>query len=219
MWILPLGLNCYAFDISTDKLTIYLEDSSIKSLTKKIFDQTGYTLIFPENFYSMKLSGNYSNVTINTLLSSLLKGISYSFVIKEEEAVVIVHLFNSSSFADSPIGTDVADEQRSSLPEVYNNEFNIIAMKNNSEFQAFRNNPLSIDPASGLQFKELLKKTDTAEAIIEKIANRDSNVDPFSGEQMSNTRIISLGKSVKAHDAISKPIAIDSTTGENIQKL
>lgn len=204
---------CYAFNILAAKLTLSSGNETIKGLSKNVFDQTGYTLIFPDNFYSMKISGDFSNVTLNAILSSVLKGISYSLEINEAESLIFVKLFDNSS------KTEITGGEGSRLSNVYYAELVRIAEENEKKYQAFRNNPDSIDPVSGLSFKEIKKRVDSAESKTQEFVNNDSSIDPFSGKTMGNARKILAKNSDRAEDLLASPDFKHPVTGENIQEL
>lgn len=205
--------TCYAFDVLAAKLTLSSEEETIKSLTKNVFDKTGYTLIFPDNFYSMKIIGNFSNISLKALLSNVLNGINYSLEINEKKALVFVHLFKN------PSDPAMAGEEGSPSANAYYAELVRIAQENENRYQAFRNNPDSIDPLSGLSFKEAKKRADSAELKIKEFVNNDSSIDPFSGELIKKVKNISAENSKKTDDFLAGPDSIDPVTGKNIQEL
>jgi len=212
-----LSLDCYAVDVSSVKISLSIEDGSIEDLTKDVFEKTGYTLLFPEHFHSMKVRGNFSNVTLDQLLARVLKGVNHSLVINEEESFIIVHLFGRQPDQGEDEGVVVSADPSS--PERYFAELVAIAKKNEEEFQKFRNNPNSIDPSSGLSFGELWKSAASGESEISKFINSENSIDPTSGVALDVVKENAKRNNDELDAFLADPSSIDPVSGRNIQEL
>ena len=209
--------NSYAFDLSTSSISLSIKNESLKVVTENVFDQTGYTLVFPENFYSMKVSGNFNKVTLEQLIARVLKGMNHSLIINEEETLVIVSLFDSSHIRDKKY--DAIGQGDLNSPEHKYDELVRIGKRNEEEFQNFKNDPNSIDPISGLSFREVWERAASGEAAIKNFVNSYGSIDPFSGAIMGQVREIAKANSNKLEAFLSNPDSIDPSSGKAIQEV
>lgn len=208
--------NAFSFATeSSDKISLSVKDQSMRTLTEKIKEQTGYDIFIPEIFYDMKVSGEFKDVTLNELLARVLKGISHSTVTNEEESWIIVQVFSNSPDTYTESNGNIDSES----PEKYYAELIRTGKENEARFQEFAQDPNSIDPLSGLSFKELWERADLGEASVQIMLNDPQSIDPFSGKEISLLRESYEENKSESLLPASDPSFIDPSTGRTIQEL
>lgn len=210
-------LSCLALEATTTGVSLSLNNESLQVMTEDILEQTGYTVLFPANFYSMKVSGEFKNISIDELLSRVLKGIDHSIVLIEDEALLVVKLFRTPKSIDD--GVVIKGEIAPTTPEDYYDELVRIGKNNEKEYQDYIKNPSSTDPWSGLTLGELKKKAKNHEMAIEKFVEEDNSIDPFSGAPMGQLRKIAKANEAKLQAYMSNPQFVDPVTGKSMQEI
>lgn len=210
-------LTCLALETKTLSVSLSLNNESLQVMTETILEQTGYTLLFPDNFHSMKVSGEFKDISIDELLSRVLKGINHSIVFVEDDHLLIVKLFGAPKDIEEAVVTK--GKSGSTSPEEYYDELLRIGKNNEKDYQDYMNNPSSIDPRTGLTLGELKEKAKADEMAIEKIFNDDNSIDPSSGLAMGQLRDISEANEAELQAYMSNPQSIDPMTGRSMQEL
>jgi len=208
---------CLATESKASSVSLSLDDESLQVMTEQILEQTGYTVLFPDNFYSMKVNGEFKDISIDELLTKVMKGVNHSVVFNKDEALIIVHVFGYSMDIDHVLGKIGPVSPKS--PENYYDELVRIAQKNEKEFQAYLENPLSLDPRSGLSFGEVRKRAEANEFAVQKFTEDNSNIDPSNGHSIGQVK-----ENLKINEAqlqayISSAESVDPVTGRSVREL
>lgn len=209
--------SCLAMDPKKSGVSLSLNNESVREMTESIFEQTGYTVLFPDNFYSMKVSGEFKDISIEELLTRVMKGVSHSVLFKKDEALIIVQVFGGLMDIDQDSGKIGAASPKSR--DNYYDELVTIAEKNEKEFQAYIENPLSLDPRSGLSFGEIKQRAAINEQALQGFTQENRNIDPSTGYSIGQVKENLKINEDQLQAYISSAESVDPGTGRSVREL
>lgn len=176
--------------------------------------QTGYDFVTPEDWLTLTVSGEFSDVTLERFLQRILKNKNFALLIDEKNKIITGREFGNRSIyvyaTDSPgINKDIDPFSGILVKDLQ--ELHAYQQK---ELQANMANPAYVDPVSGLTngYLEKLHKTQIDQK--EMTQREDDAVDVVSG--------IPLDELNRLHEkqlALKKNASVDPASGIPLDEL
>ncbi|WP_299438902.1 carboxypeptidase-like regulatory domain-containing protein [uncultured Aquimarina sp.] len=187
-------------------ITISFENMELKSVLLQIEEQTNYTVYFQDSWFIeyKKISGDYKNVHINTVLNDIFKNTVINFFVINESTIVLT--LNNIIHDTLPEGFFGKSEE-SNLPIETPNDKNISAVFNT----ASKSSKTKIETVRiGRAMKN---NSNTRFKLSGYVKNKQSN------RPISNSIIVVNGKDVGVETNNNGFYEVELTTGSNLIEI